>query len=494
MHMRQSSSTSAGTTPPQAQGLYNVRWRILAVTFVGAFMSPLDGSIVSVALPKIGPALRLSFSESIWVQAAYLLALTIFLVPVGRLADAHGRIRFYLLGAALFGATSLLSALSPNATWLIVARALQGVSTAFLSSTSVALVTAAFPREERGRALGINVMAVYLGLSLGPLLGGIIVDHLGWKWIFLVNIPICLATISAGWGLLSAQETTEERGLDWLGTLLLAAGLSPLMIGLSFAPVWGWSSMQTLLPEIVGLGLLASFVFFEHHTATPLIDPELFFTNRLFAAANLAALLNYTAFFAATVLTAVFLEVTQHRSAQVAGLLLVSQPLVMSLLSPAAGRLSDRVGSLLLSSSGMVIIAAGMAALATVSDTAPPWRIAGTLALSGLGMAAFSSPNISAVMGSVDRSQLSLAASVQGTMRFLGQTLSLAFLGALAASRLGAEGGRVLFMGAAPASAAAAYAQGFRVAMLAGAAIALLGAAVCLVRGPSREVPHTGKT
>jgi len=458
---------------------------VLAITSVGAFMGPFDGSVVSVALPAISSSLRLTFSTAILVQASYLVALTILLIPVGRLADAHGRGRLYLLGAAAFAVTSLLSAIAPNATWLITARALQGSSSALLSATSTALVTQAFPDAERGRALGINLMAVYLGLSAGPVLGGLIVNHAGWQWIFLVNVPIGLATVVAGWHLLSAPAQAERLGLDPRGIILLSGGLISVTAGLTFAPLLGWLSPAALLLLLGGIALLLAFGRAEMSAREPLIDPSLFLRNRVFAAANLAALLNYTAMFAVTVLTAILLELVQRDSAEKAGLLLVVQPLMMAVLSPPAGRLSDRFGSRLLAAGGMVLIATGMLALAAVSGSGTDLQIVAILGVIGVGMAAFSSPNTSAVMGSVDRSELSLAASVLGTMRFLGQSLSLALLGGLAASRLGVLGGAILFTGAAPPTAALAYAQGFRIAMLAGSGLALSGAAASLIRGPA---------
>ncbi|MDR0498790.1 MAG: MFS transporter [Holophagales bacterium] len=177
---------------------YSRRWEILAFTSVGAFMAPLDGSIISVALPVMGSQLGLSFEGTLWVQAAYLLTMAVLLIPLGRLADQRGRLRFYLTGIALFTLGSLGAAMATGSTSLILARVLQGCGGALLSSTSSALVTAAFPPNERGRAMGINVMSVYAGLSLGPPLGGFLVDGLSWHWIFLINIPIGIAVML--WG------------------------------------------------------------------------------------------------------------------------------------------------------------------------------------------------------------------------------------------------------------------------------------------------------
>lgn len=507
---------------------------MLLLTSVGAFMTPLDGSIVSVALPAIGPALRLRFTDAIWVQASYLLAISILLIPFGRLADAHGRLRFYLAGVVVFTIGSTAAALSVDALWLIAARCLQGAGGALLGATSAALVTAAFPPSERGRVLGINVTAVYLGLAVGPPLGGVLVDQLGWRWIFLVNIPIGIATFIMGWRLLkaaggrrldasfaaeisaisgspsalsvalsavsalraqspSARRIGASRAVDLPGAGLLGLMLAALLVPLTLAPLWGWSSVATIGLLALSAVALVAFVIVEGRVSEPMLDLDLLRRNRLFAAANLAALLNYMAMHGVTVLTAVFLEVVQHRPAQDAGLLLLAQPALMAALSSWAGRLSDRIGSRAPATAGMAIVAAGMSLLAFMPSHASTARVMLSLAVVGVGMAAFSTPNTSAVMGSVDRSRLGVASAFVGTMRFTGQALSVAVLGGIAASQLGSAGSKVLLLGgpvaatggaarAAAAIAAADYADGYRWAMLVGAVLALIGAAVSLVR------------
>src|SRR5665647_1384373 len=368
-----------------------------------------------------------------WVQAAYLLATAVLLIPLGRLADQHGRVRFYLIGTAVFTAGSLLAALSVNGAWLILSRVIQGGGAALMIATSAAIVTAVFPPRERGRALGINVMAVYIGLSIGPPLGGILADTLGWRSIFLINLPIGLVVLVWGWMMLPRGERAQDA---------------------------------------------------------PVLDLDLLVHNRLFAAANTAALLNYMALYGIGLLTAIFLEIVQDRSAALTGWLMLSQPLLMAALSPFAGHLSDRVGSRVLATGGMVTIAFGMVLLAAMPTTAPVWQVAADLAVVGLGMAAFSAPNTSAIMGSVRRDQLSVASAFLGAMRTAGMALSVALLGGIAASSLGAAGGRLLFThghdgGAAglAAQAVSGYAQGYRYAMITGAVLALVGAAVSLTRG-----------
>lgn len=479
------------------------RWRLLILCSLGMFMGTLVTTVVAVALPVLGPALRLSYSEALWVQAAYVLAMSVFLIPVGRLADRYGLLRFYLVGVAVFGVLSIACSLAFAGSFLIVARCLQGAGAAFMAATSSALVTAVFPPEERGRSLGLNAMAGYLGLMAGPPIGGLIVGHTSWRWIFLVNVPLVIITLVNGWFLLGAergdraaavgsQATQAEPGgraparpsLDWAGTVLLAAMLSALLVPLIFVPFWGWVSPLTLGLLAGAVVLFIAFVVMEGRVRDPLLDLDLVRKNRIFAAGTSAAFLNYAAVYGVTTLTAVFLEIGQGYSPQRTGLFMLTQPVFMAGLSPVFGRLSDRVGSRLPATGGMLLVAAGTAQLGVLPSTAPAWRIILALAFVGIGMAAFSAPNTSSVMGAVGRSQLSLASGFLGMMRTTGQGVSIGLLGAIAASGLGPIGGRVLFLGEeASAAAASAYSEGFRTAMVVAAGLAVAGAVVSLVRG-----------
>ena len=450
-------------------------------------MTPLDGSIVAVALAKVGPALHLSFSASIWVQAAYLLAMAVLLVPLGRLADHYGRVHFYLAGIVIFTLGSLFAGLSTSGPLLIVSRVIQGGGGALLTATSAAIVTAVFPPRERGRVLGINVMAVYVGLSVGPVLGGQIVDHLGWRWIFFVNLPIGVAVFLWGWLLMPRGERVRNEAprLDLLGSGLQAGGLICLLVPLTFASEWGWVAPRTIALLVISVLSFAAFVYRERRVKEPLLDMDLLLHNRLFAAANAAALLNYMALYAVSILTAIYLEVVRGKSAGLTGRIMLAQPAVQAVVSPLAGGLSDRIGSRVLSTLGMVLTAAGMALLAFLPSTAGMSHVMGALALVGLGLATFSAPNTSAIMGSVEKRQLSLASAFLGTMRVTGMALSVALLGAIAASQLGRAGSRILYTHATAGAinAAASYATGYKYAMLSGAGLALVGALASLTRG-----------
>ncbi len=497
------------TTPNQrTPELSRRRWRLLVVASIGVFLATLDSSILAVALPTISADLHLTFSEALWVQAAYILIVTILLIPTGRWAEKGGLFRTYSLGILVFGVFSVMVALSFNGPFLIVARVLQGIGGALILATSAAIVTAAFPPRERGRALGLNMMAATIGLTLGPPLGGLIVTHMGWPWIFLIKVPVAIATLLAGWDLLGAErrdlaaekaQANELRiarpahgGIDIRGAALLGTMLAALFVPLIFSPLWGWNSPSTITPLAAAVVLAVVFVLVERRTRNPILDLDLFRHSRVFAAANTASLLYHAAAYGVTIFTAVFLEVVQGRSAQVAGFILLVQPAVMTVVTPLAGRLSDRLGSRGLSALGMVVTAAGTGQLALISVSAPPLQVITALATLGLGLAIFSTPNFSAIMGSVDRSELGVASGLFATTRFCGMGVSIAILGAIAASQLGREGGRVILLGtSAGVSNAQAFATGYRQAMLVGTGFAVVGALISLVRERGPRTQHS---
>ena len=279
-----------------------------------------------------------------------------------------------------------------------------------------------------------------------------------------------------------------------MGSVLLGVFLITLLVPLTFSVEWGWASPATIGLLLVSAASFVAFVVWERRVEAPILNLDLVLKNRLFAAANTAALLNYMALYGISLLTALYLEIVQDRSASLTGWMLLSMPLLMAVLSPFSGRLSDRIGSRVLATGGMLAIAAGMILLAFTTETAPLWHVAACLGIVGLGMAAFSAPNTSAIMGSVRRDQLSQASAFLSTMRTSGQALSVALLGGIAASQLGAAGGRLLLThghttGALATHAVSAYATGYQYAMLTGAALALAGAAVSLTRGAHESAP-----
>ena len=483
------------------------RRRVLIIASIGVFLATLNSSIVAVALPSISSDLRLSFSSALWVQVSYLVVATVLLVPVGRWGEKHGLFLTYWLGNLLFGIFTLAVALAWNGSFLIFARVLQACAGALLVTTPAAIVASVFPPAERGRALGLNMLGSTLGQTFGPPLGGLIVGRMGWPWIFFIQVPVAFLTVIVGWDMLGAERrdraaarmgaaqaasgpsaapvATAVRAtrIDLRGAVLLGATLAALFVPLIFSPLWGWHSARTLVPLASVAILATAFVLIENRTADPILDLGLFRRSRVFAAANAASLLYMGASYGVTIFTAVFLEVVQGRSAQVTGLILLIQPAVMTVITPFAGRLSDRLGTQGLSCAGMLVTAVGTVQLALFSVSSPTWQVLAALGTLGVGLAIFSTPNFSAIMGSVDRSQLGVASGMFTASRFCGMGVSIAILGAIAASHLGPDGGKVILLGArASVTNGQAFASGYREAMLVGTAIAVIGSLVSLVR------------
>ena len=394
---------------------------VLFVTTLPSFTIPFMGSSVYIALPTIGKEFSMNAALLGWVATGYLLTMGMFLVPIGRLADILGRKKFFLGGVFLFTLSSLLTALSNSAASLIAFRALQGIGAAMVFGTSLAILTSVFPADERGKALGINVAAVYSGLSLGPFLGGLLTQHLGWRSIFWLNIPLGLVVIGFAFRKLKGEwaEAQGER-FDVMGSILYCLSLVATIYGISLLP----GKTGVLLG---GTGLLGLFGFigYELRAKNPIFDLSLFRTNRVFAFSNLAALVNYSATFAVSFLLSLYLQYTKGLSPQKAGMILISQPLVQALVSPFAGRLSDRIEPRIVASTGMALTSIGLFLLTSLNENTTLTFIIACLILLGFGFALFSSPNANAVMSSIEKRSYGVASGTLGTMRVVGMMLSM---------------------------------------------------------------------
>ena len=393
----------------------------LLVASLASFLTPFMGSSINVALPSIGGDLGASAVLLGWVPTAYLLTSSVLLIPIGRVADIWGRRRVFLGGIVLHTLSSLLCGVAPTFPVLLAGRVLQGVSAAMISGTGMAVLTTVFPPEERGRALGINTASVYIGLSLGPTIGGVLTQQLGWRSIFLVNVPLGMVMVLLVMAKMRG-EWTEARGarFDTLGTALYCVGLVALMYGFSRLP-----GMEGAMILTVGIVVLLAFIVWETRAASPILNVMLFRQNRVFALSNLAAFINYGATYSISFLMGLYLMNVRGFSPQQAGLVLLAQPIVMAIGSPFAGRLSDRVEPRYVSSGGMALIVVGLAYFTILSETVPIPVLVGVLAVVGLGFALFSSPNSNAVMGSVERKMYGVAAGTLATMRMTGQTVSI---------------------------------------------------------------------
>lgn len=394
---------------------------VLLVTTLDSFLTPMMASAVAVALPAIAREFSLAAVTLSWVASSYLLAAAALLLPFGRLADIHGRKKVFTVGTLLFGAASLAAGLAPDARLFLLARVLQGAGGAMIFGTSVAILTSVFPPQRRGWVLGINVAATYSGLSLGPFIGGLLTQTLGWRAVFLVNVPLGLLVLSVLW-LKVRREWAFARGesFDWRGSIAYSGMLAAIMLGFTWLP--GWRGGLVLAAGLLSFPL---FLRWESRCPHPVFHARLARGNVVFAFSNLAALVNYSATFAISFLLSLYLQYIKGFSARGAGLLLVAQPAVMALFSPLAGRLSDRHEPRVVSSLGMGFTAAGLLAFAFLGPTTPLAAIAANLMLVGLGFALFSSPNTNAIMSSVMPGQYGVASAFLATMRMAGQMLSM---------------------------------------------------------------------
>ncbi|MDI9632613.1 MAG: MFS transporter [Methanolinea sp.] len=396
------------------------RRAILLIAVLTSFLTPFMISSVNIAIPDIGSEFGADAVLLGWIPTSYILASAIILIPVGRLADIHGMRRVFFPGIVIFTLSSLLCALSSSTPMLIGLRVLQGIGNAMVYSTAVAALTAVYPPGKRGMVLGLSVAATYTGLSLGPVLGGILTWNFGWRSTFLAVIPVSVAIILLL--LKNGHEWTEpfpER-FDLAGSILYGFSLLCLIYGLSLLPETPGFAITALC---IPLG--AAFVLWERRTESPIIRIDLFLSNRVFSFSSIATMINYSATFATSFLLALYLQYVRGLDPQTAGIILAAQPVVQAAFSPAAGRLSDRVEPGVIASAGMGVTVVGLALLSLLSEETPIPFLVSALVVLGVGFALFSSPNTNAVMSSVGREFLGIASATVATARQVGMMLSL---------------------------------------------------------------------
>jgi len=341
--------------------------------------------------------------------------------PLGRVADIWGRKKVFVIGMGVFAVTSTLCAVAPSAGLLIAFRWAQGIGSAMIFGTSIALLTSVYPIQERGKALGMTVAVVYIGGASGPVLGGFLTTFLGWESIFLVILPGIVGVIWIGTRKLVGEwcEASGER-YDHVGAAFYVLSLTAVIIGFSFL-----SEPFGIVLTVVGAFLLATFVFWELRQSSPVLEMRLFVRNRSFAFSNLAALINYAATFAVSFMMSLYLQYVEGFSAHEAGMILVSQMVVMAAFSPVAGKLSDVIEPRIIASIGMGINSIGLALISFFREGTEVWMMVAVLAFLGFGFALFSSPNTNAIMSSVEKRNFGIASASVGTMRLIGQVLSL---------------------------------------------------------------------
>lgn len=412
------------------------RLPVLIATTLSSFLTPLALSTVNVALPSIGKEFSIDAIVLSWIATAYILSAAIFLLPFGRLADMLGRKKVFIYGTLVFTVSSFLMGVSGGVETLIGYRVLQGIGGAMIFGTGIAILISVFPLGERGKVLGINVAAVYLGLSIGPFIGGLLTQHLGWRSTFLLNVPFgIIIMVFSIWKVKGEWAQARGEPFDIIGSIIYSAMLFSIMFGFS------------RLPEGVGFFLIcigmigiAVFAYWELHTRAPILNIDLLMRNRAFTHSNAAALIHYGATFAVGFLMSFYLQYIKGFSPQNTGIILISQPIVQALISPVAGRISDKIEPRIVASIGMSITAAGLFLFVFLGADTGVLSIVLGLCMLGFGFALFSSPNSNAIMSSVEGRFYGVASSMLATMRLLGQMFSMGIAMFIFAAYLGRVG------------------------------------------------------
>lgn len=408
---------------------------VLLVSAFAAFLTPFLSSAINLALPSIGKDFQANAISLGWIASSFILSSAMFLLPFGRLADIIGRKKVFSYGILLFTISTSLIIFCRTITTLIILRIFQGVAGAMIFGTSLAIITSVFPIGERGRAMGIYITAVYLGLSTGPVIGGLLTQYLGWRSIFAFLVPFGIISLI----LITSKiktEWAESRGekFDWRGSIIYGVSLASFMYGFSKLPsTFGWIFLGS------GIILATGFLLFEKKISNPVFDVRLILRNRVFAFSGIAALIHYSATSATGFFISLYLQYLKGFDARTAGLIMISQPIMMALLSPLAGKLSDKRNPGVIASLGMGLTATGLILLCFVNENTPVSSIVFLLLLMGTGFGLFSSPNSNAIMSSVEKRHLGVASGVVGTMRMVGQMMSMGIAMMLLALYIGEQ-------------------------------------------------------
>jgi len=450
------------------------KWRILAAVLSGSVMGPIDASIVNVIMPTIADAFGVDIASVSWVSMTYLLVLSSLLLTYGRMGDMWGFKRLYLSGLAIFALASALCGLAPSFAFLIAARALQALGAGMFMAVVPAIITSTFPAWERGKALGFSGLTVAAGLALGPSLGGFLTQIFGWKAAFYVNVPIGAASFIATKRVLPGDQREKNNSFDIAGSALAFIFLGSLLLVLSQGEKWGWLSPPVLVLISVAAVSLVLFVQVEKRVQSPMLDLSIF-SYRLFTAANLASLANFMSQYVVAFMTPFYMQNYLKLEVGRVGLIMTTLPLVILVVAPFSGSLSDRVGTRWLAFSGQSACMLGLGLMTLNISSLTPSKISFFLAIYGLGSGLFQSPNNSAIMGSVPKKYLGIASSVLATVRNVGMVSGVAVATAVYTLRnsfyISKFGNETAFLFA------------VRDAYLVGTFIAFLGAVLALARG-----------
>ena len=450
------------------------KWLVLLAVGVGTFMSALDGSVVNTVLPIISHAFRSSVATIEWVVVIYLLVVGGLLLTLGRLGDLHGHKSIYCLGFITFLASSALCGLANEVSVLVFFRAIQGLGAAMLFANSPAILTRNFPAEQRGRALGLQATMTYLGLTLGPSLGGWLTEKLTWRAVFYINLPVGLIALLLSLRFIPKDASTAERKqFDITGASAFLVGLVALLLGLNKGHAWGWTSLSILGLLATAILFLFLFLFIEDRVQSPMLDLKLF-QDPLFSAAAASAILNYICVYSIVFLLPFYLLRGRGLTPGQAGFLLTTQPLIMAVAAPLSGMASDRIGSRFPTTIGMGILAIGLFLLSRLGPLSPLKHVPLALLITGLGSGIFIAPNSSALLGAAPLDQRGVAAGILATARLLGMALGVGLAGAIFTTILAR---------ASILESSLALFEGVRLGFVATSGVAVLGMVVSASRG-----------
>ena len=398
------------------------RYTVLLIVCISSFLTPVSLSGSLVAVPAISADLHVSAVYASWIPAAFLLSNLLLMLPAGRLADLYGRKRMFLLGGIIFSLGSLLAGFAQSIEVLLVSRVIQGISSAFFFTTGMAIITSVF-QQGRGAALGWLVSSIYLGLTCGPLLGGWVTEHFGWQSVFLFPLPLVLVVlVLAALKMKGEWRSVQAERLDLLGAAYMSIGFTAVFVGLSQLP-----KTQALVWLIGGVAFIAVFVWHCYHAPSPLVRLKLVFENKPFSRALLASIMVYASNYGLVFLLSLYLQYNRGMTPTTAGQVLMVQAIVMTLLAPLAGRLSDHYRPRLLATVGCLAMVAGLGLLyASINATTPMWIILICLVAFGVGFGLFSTPNTNSVLGSVPAERLGMSSALLNLSRLIGQMLGTA--------------------------------------------------------------------
>jgi EmrB/QacA subfamily drug resistance transporter len=454
----------------------NRKWWTLGAVAVGLFMIMLDNTVVNVAVPSIQRDLGVGLSELQWIVTGYALSFAALMLTGGKLADMLGRRRIFVIGIVIFTIASLFCGLAESGESLIAWRIVQGVGGALMNPATLAIISATFPPRQRGMAIGIWAGVSALALAIGPLVGGLLTEHLSWSWVFFVNVPVGVLGVAASYLLIDeSRDMSEEQRLDLGGLLTSGLGLFALTYGLIEANTYGWSSARIVGSFVAAAVLLASFVALELRQRVPMLDLTLF-RNGTFAGANVVILMVGLAMFGVFFFVSLYMQNILGFSAVQAGAAFLPMTVLIILVAPIAGKLSDRIGSRWLMTGGMTLLGIQLLYYSTLGTEANFWDLLPALLIGGVGMSLTMTPSAAAIIGSVPTDKAGVGSAVMNRMRQVGGSIGVALIGAIIAAKVGDQ------------RSPEAFVDGLSTALVVASGFAFVGAIVAAVT--VRKVRH----